>query len=164
VPPSSFAQAPPAAAADAEATGYNTEQLDALLAPIALYPDALLAQTLMATTFPLQVVAASRWQEVPANKVRTGDALAQALAQQNWDPSVKSLVPFPQVLAMLNGNLDWTQQLGYAFAAQEADVMNSVQRLQLQAQEAGYLKTTEQQRVVAEKSIIVIEPATAQTV
>ena len=165
VPPPSSAQPTPApVAASAEATVFNTEQLDALLAPIALYPDELLAQTLMAATFPLQVVAASRWQEVPANKALTGDALAQALAQQNWDPSVKSLIPFPQVLAMLNGNLDWTQQLGYAFATQEADVMNSVQRLRLQAQEAGYLKTTEQQRVVVEKSVIVIQPATPQTV
>ena len=163
VPSPSFPQATPPAA-DAEAMVFNTEQLDAMLAPIALYPDALLTQTLMAATFPLQVVAASRWQEVPANKGLTGDALAQALAHQNWDPSVKSLIPFPQVLIMLNGNLDWTQQLGYAFATQEADVMNSVQRLRLQAQEAGYLKTTEQQRVVVEKSVIVIEPAAPQTV
>ena len=157
-----FAQATPTAAADA--TVFNTEQLDALLAPIALYPDALLAQVLMAATYPLQVVEAARWLDVPANKDLTGDALAQALAKQNWDPSVKSLVPFPQVLTMLNGNLDWTQQLGYAFATQQADVMNSVQRLRQQAQTAGYLKTTEQQRVAVENSTIVIEPANPQTV
>ena len=165
VPPPSFAQtAPPAAAAADTATVFNAEQLDALLAPIALYPDALLAQALMAATYPLQVVAASRWLDDPANKNLTGDALAQALANQPWDPSVKSLVPFPQVVAMLNSKLDWTQQLGYAFAAQQADVMDSVQRLRQQAQAAGYLKTTEQQRVVVEKSVIVIEPASPQTV
>ena len=163
VPPPSFAQTTPAATS-AEASEFNTEQLDALLAQIALYPDALLAQVLMASTYPLQVVDASRWLAVPANKGLSGDALSQALAKQNWDPSVKSLIPFPQALAMLNDNLDWTQQLGYAFATQEADVMASVQRLRLQAQEAGYLKTNEQQRVVVEKTIIVIEPANPQTV
>jgi Protein of unknown function (DUF3300) len=163
VPPPSFAQATPPAAADT-ATVFNAEQLDALLAPIALYPDALLAQVLMAATYPLQVVATSRWLDDPANKNLTGDALAQALANQPWDPSVKSLVPFPQVVAMLNSKLDWTQQLGYAFATQQADVMDSVQRLRQQAQAAGYLKTTEQQRVVVEKSVIVIEPASPQTV
>ena len=161
LPPPSWAQA--TAAADT-ATVFNVEQLDALLAPIALYPDALLAQVLMAATYPVQVVAASRWLDDPANKNLTGDALAQALANQPWDPSVKSLVPFPQVLAMLNSKLDWTQQLGYAFATQQADVMDSVQRLRQQAQAAGYLKTTEQQRVVVEKSVIVIEPASPQTV
>jgi hypothetical protein len=163
VPPPSFAQTTPPAAADT-ASVFNAEQLDALLAPIALYPDALLAQVLMAATYPLQVVAASRWLDDLTNKNLTGDALAQALANQPWDPSVKSLVPFPQVLVMLNSELDWTQQLGYAFATQQADVMDSVQRLRQQAQAAGYLKTTEQQRVVVEKSVIVIEPASPQTV
>jgi hypothetical protein len=108
-------------------------------------------------------VASARWLDDPANKNLTGDALAKALIHQPWDPSVKSLVPFPQVLATLNGQLDWTQQLGYAFANQQADVMDSVQRLRQQAQ-AGYLKTTEQQRVVVEKSTIVIEPTSPQTV
>jgi len=163
VPPPSFSQPSPAAAGDST-TVFNAEQLDALLAPIALYPDALLAQVLMATTYPLQVVAASRWLDDPANKNLAGDALAQALVSQAWDPSVKSLVRFPQVLAMLNDKLDWTQQLGYAFATQQADVMNSVQRLRQQAQAAGYLKTTEQQTVVVEKTTIVIQPANPQTV
>jgi hypothetical protein len=162
IPPPSLAQTAPAAAATA--TVFNAEQLDALLAPIALYPDALLAQVLMAATYPLEVVAASRWLEDPANTNLTGDALAQALTRQTWDPSVKSLVPFPQVLAMLNATLDWTQQLGYAFATQQADVMNAVQRLRQQAQAAGYLKTTEQQRVVTENASIVIEPASPQMV
>ncbi len=164
VPPPGLAQTPPAPAAVDAATVFNAEQLDALLAPIALYPDALLAQVLMAATYPLEVVSASRWLDNPANKSLTGDALAQALAAQPWDPSVKSLVPFPQVLAMLNSKLDWTQQLGYAFANQEADVWNSVQRLRQQAQAAGYLKTTEQQRVAVDNGTIVIEPANPQTV
>ena len=138
---------------------FNAEQLDALLAPIALYPDALLAQVLMASTFPLQVVSAERWIEDPAHKSLSGDALAKAVEPQNWDPSVKSLVPFPSVLALMNSNLEWTQQLGYAFADQQAAVMNSVQRLRFQAQAAGNLQTTEQQVVRTEKQVIVIEPA-----
>src|SRR4051794_3107801 len=104
----------PVAAPQADAaTAFNTEQLDALLAPIALYPDTLLTQVLMASTFPLQVVEAARWVEVPANKSLSGDALTKTLEAQSWDPSVKSLVPFPQTLAMMNGNLDWMQQVGY---------------------------------------------------
>jgi Protein of unknown function (DUF3300) len=145
---------------------FNAEQLDALLAPIALYPDPLLAQVLMASTFPLEVVTAARWIEEPAHKSLSGDALAEAVEPQTWDPSVKSLVPFPSVLALLNSNLDWTQQLGYAFADQQAAVMDSVQRLRFQAQSAGNLQTTEQQIVHTEQQIvhteqqvIIIEPA-----
>jgi hypothetical protein len=148
-----------AGAQTAGTQAYNSEQLDALLAPIALYPDALLAQVLMASTFPLQVVGAGRWIEDPAHKSLSGDALAKAIEPQAWNPSVKSLVPFPSVLALMNSNLDWTQQLGYAFADQQAAVMNSVQRLRFQAQSAGNLKTTEQQTIRVEKQVIVIEPA-----
>ena len=108
-----------------EATTLSAEHLDAMLAPIALYPDTLLVQILMASTFPLQVVEASRWLEQPDHKGLQGDALAQALEAVNWDPSVKSLVPFPQVLATLNSQLEWMQQVGYAFATQQADVMAS---------------------------------------
>jgi Protein of unknown function (DUF3300) len=148
----------------AASQAYNSEQLDALLAPIALYPDALLAQVLMASTFPLQVVGAGRWVEDPANKPLGGDALAKALEPQPWDPSVKSLVPFPSVLALMNSNLEWMQQLGYAFAEQQVDVMNSAQRLRFHAQGAGNLKTTEQQIVRVEKQTIIIEPATPTVV
>ena len=131
------AQSTSAGASQASATSsFSTEQLDALAAPIALYPDTLLTQILMASTFPLEVVQAARWVEEPANKSLTGDALAKALEGQPWDPSVKSLVPFPQVLAMMNGNLDWMQQLGYAVAEQEGAVLDSVQRLRKQAQQA----------------------------
>src|ERR1700733_14922351 len=167
--PSAFSQTAPAAATS-EAAAFNPEQLDALLAPIALYPDTLLVQVLMAATFPLEVVSASRWLASDDNKVATGDALAAALAKQNWDPSVVSLVPFPQVLAMMNDKLDWTQQLGYAFAAQQAAVMDSVQRLRRQAQASGALRTNEQQVVQTAAAVddrgaplpqqtIVIQPA-----
>jgi hypothetical protein len=150
---------PPAAAQPTDAQGYNTEQLDALLAPIALYPDQLLTQILMASTYPLQVVEAARWVTDPANKALTGDALAAALAQQTWDPSVKSLVPFPQVLAMMNSKLDWLQQLGYAVSVQQSAVMDSVQRLRHQAQAAGQCQTTAQQVVTTQDQAIVIAPA-----
>jgi hypothetical protein len=148
-----------AGAETTETEEFNAEQLDALLAPIALYPDPLLAQVLMASTFPLEVVTPGRWIEDPANKPLSGDALAKAVEAQTWDPSVKSLVPFPSVLALLNSNLDWTQQLGYAFADQQEAVMDSVQRLRLQAQSAGNLQTTEQQIVHTEQQVITIEPA-----
>jgi Protein of unknown function (DUF3300) len=138
---------------------YTAEQLDALLAPIALYPDQLLTQILMASVYPLQVVDAYRWLQDPANKALTGDALDNALAAQNWDPSVKSLIPFPQVLTMMNDKLDWMQQLGYAMSEQQSDVMNSIQRLRQQAQAAGQLNTTEQQVVSTEGQTIVIAPA-----
>jgi hypothetical protein len=149
--------APPAQTAEAE--GYSAEQLDSLLAPIALYPDELLTQVLMAAVYPLEVVEAARWAENPANKSLTGDALTKALTPVSWDPSVKSLVPFPQVLTMMNSQLDWTQQLGYAMAVQQGDVMASIQRLRRQAQIAGQLKTTEQQVVRSEGQTIIIAPA-----
>ncbi len=161
--PGAMAQVPPAPQQN-EPAAFNTEQLDALLAPIALYPDSLLTQVLMAATYPLQVVEASRWLEQDGNAQLHGDALATALESQNWDPSVKSLVPFPEVLAMMNGKLDWTQQVGYAFATQQADVMNSIQRLRAQAQQAGSLKSTQQQTVTSEQGAIVIQPADPQTV
>ncbi|MBV8402114.1 MAG: DUF3300 domain-containing protein [Acetobacteraceae bacterium] len=150
---------PNAAQANETVQTFNTEQIDALLAPIALYPDTLLTQILMASTFPLQVVAAGRWLEEPAHKEFKGDALTQALEAQDWDPSVKSLVPFPQVLTMMNANLDWVQQLGYAVADQQAAVLDSVQRLRRQAQSNGGLQSSPQQVVRTEGQSIVIEPA-----
>ena len=169
------AEAPPPAPAQQEAAQYNTEQLDALLAPVALYPDPLLSQVLMASTYPLQIVEASRWRARSENKDLSGDALAKALQPLPWDPSVKSLVPFPQVLEMMNQQLDWTQQLGYAVAGQQAAVMDSVQRLRRQAQTAGTLKSTEQQVVKTQAVVddrgaptsqqtIVIQPANPQVV
>jgi hypothetical protein len=164
LPPPSFAEPKPVPVAEAGATEFNIEQLDAMLAPIALYPDELLTQTLMASTYPLQVVAASRWLGNDDNKNLKGDALIKALDNENWDPSVKSLVPFPQVIAMMNDNLEWTQQLGYAVATQQAAVLDSIQRLRRQAEKAGSLKTTEQQRVVVQEHKVVIQPANPETV
>jgi hypothetical protein len=164
LPPPSLAQPKPVPIAEAGATEFNVEQLDAMLAPIALYPDELLTQTLMATTYPLQVVAASRWLEQDTNRDLRGDSLAKALERESWDPSVKSLVPFPQVIATMNDNLEWTQQLGYAVATQQAAVLDSIQRLRRQAKKAGSLKTTEQQRVVVQEDTVVIQQANPEPV
>src|SRR6516165_1108623 len=121
-------------------------QLEQLVAPIALYPDALLSQVLMASTYPLEVVAAARWAQ--ANPGVTGKALEDAVQRQSWDPSVKALTAVPQTLQMMNDKLDWTQELGDAFLAQQADVLQAVQRLRQRADDAGNLKTTEQQKII----------------
>lgn len=138
------------------------DQLDALLAPIALYPDQLLSQVLMASTYPLEVVEAARF--VQQNPGLRGEALDQALQGKNWDPSVQSLAAFPQVLAMMNDKLEWTQQLGDAFLANQQQVMQTVQSLRARAQAAGNLQNTEQQRVIVQDRAIVIEPAQPQVV
>ena len=150
-------QGPGAQASDQQ--GYSPEQLDAVLAPIALYPDQLLTQVLMASAFPDQVTAAEAWCQAPGNKALQGDALTAALAPLPWDPSVKSLVPFSQVLATMTSQPDWLQQLGYAMSVQQPAVMESVQRLRRQAQIAGQLNSTPQQQVSTQGSAIVIEPA-----
>jgi hypothetical protein len=154
----------PASAALAAAEKFGTEQLDALLAPIALYPDPLLAQVLMASAYPVQIVQAQRWLDDPAHKSLSGKALEKALQVENWDPSVKSLVPFPQILSMMSAQLDWTQQLGFAMSTQENDVMASVQRLRQQAQSAGNLKSSPQQIVTNDGPTVVIQPAEPTTV
>jgi hypothetical protein len=162
--------APPPAPASAPAGGeqnapaFKPEELDQMLAQIALYPDALLAQMFMAATYPTEVVQADRWLKDPNNAKLKGDELANALQPQPWDPSVKSLVPFPQILDMMSEKLDWTQRLGDAVLAQQADVMASVQRLRKQAQSAGTLKSTEQQKVSTEGDAVIIQPADPQTV
>jgi hypothetical protein len=138
------------------------DQLDALLAPIALYPDQLLSQVLMASTYPLDVVSASRF--VKSNPSLKGDALDKAVEGQNWDPSVQSLTAFPQVLDMMNDKLDWTEQLGDAFLSDEAGVMRTVQSLRAKAQAAGNLKSTAQQQVVVQEKTIIIQPTQPQTV
>jgi hypothetical protein len=141
---------------------FGHEELDQMLAPIALYPDSLLAQILMASTYPLEVVQADRWAK--ANRNLSGDQLNDALDNKNWDPSVKALVPFPQVLAMMSERLEWTQKLGDAFLDQENEVMDAVQELRAKAQAAGNLGDTEQQRVITEEGGIVIEPAQPEVV
>jgi hypothetical protein len=170
-PPPAPAAAPPLAAPSpgpppetAAPEKFSVEQLDAMLAPIALYPDPLLAQVLMASAYPVQIVQAQRWLDDPAHKSLSDAALEKALQAENWDPSVKSLVPFPQVLSMMSAQLDWTQQLGYAMAAQQKDVMDSVQRLRRQAQIAGKLQSTPQQAVTSEGPTVIIQPAQPDTV
>ncbi len=158
-----YAQGAPPAAAPA-ADKFSTEQLDALVAPIALYPDPLLAQVLMASAYAVQIVQAQRWLDDPARKSLSGGALEKALQAENWDPSVKSLMPFPQVLSMMSLQLEWTQQLGYAMLTQQKMVMDSVQRLRRQAQSTGTLKSTAQQTVTSDGPVVVIKPAEPATV
>jgi hypothetical protein len=138
-------------------------QLDALVAPIALYPDALVAQVLAAASFPDQVAFADDW--LSQNQNLTGTALTQAVDQQSWDPSVKALTQFPTVLHDLAKNLSWTSNLGQAFANQQADVMAAVQFMRAQAQAAGTLQSSSQIKVVQQSpQTIVIEPANSNVV
>jgi hypothetical protein len=139
------------------ATQFSQEELDQMVAPIALYPDSLLAQILMAATYPLEVVQADRW--IRANRNLTGDQFNDALDQKDWDPSVKALVPFQQVLSMMDERLEWTQKLGDAFLDQQDEVMNTVQQLRAKARAAGNLRDTEEETVIAEDGDIEIEPA-----
>jgi hypothetical protein len=139
---------------------FKPEELDQILAPIALYPDELIVQILTAATYPLEIVMAARWVADPKNAALKGDALAKALEGQSWDASVKSLVPFPSVLKMMSEKLDWTQKLGDAFLSQEADCLASVQSLRRKAAAAGTLKSTPQQKVtVAPRAAPAAAPA-----
>jgi hypothetical protein len=145
---------------------FKNEELEQLVAPIALYPDALVAQILMASTYPLEIVQAARWSK--ANPNVKDKALEDAMQKESWDPSVKSLTAFPQVLAMLNEKLDMTQKLGDAFLGQQRDVMAAVQRLRAKAQAAGNLKSGKEQTVTTEQqngtTVIKVEPANPQVV
>jgi len=144
----------------------KSEELDALVAPIALYPDTLLAQVLMASTYPLEVVQADRWAN--ENKSLKGDELKAAVDKQSWDETVKALVATPSVLTMMSSKLDWTQKLGDAVLAQQADVMDAVQRLRLKAQANNKLSSTKEQKVTVkkeqDKQVVVIESAVPNTV
>ena len=144
------AQAPAQAAQAPPYTQQTPEQLQQLVAPIALYPDSLVAQILAASTFPEQVVEADRW--VQAHPDLKGEALGQAVDQQPWDPSVKALTAFPSVLGNMDKNLSWTSSLGDAYYNQQQDVMDAVQVMRQRAQEAGNLKTTPQQTVTTQGS------------
>jgi hypothetical protein len=141
---------------------FSQEELDQVLAPIALYPDSLLAQVFIASTYPLEVVMADRW--VKQNKDLKGDELNNALSKQPWDASVKALVPLPEVLTMMSQKLDWTQKVGDAFLEQQADVMDTVQKLRKRAADAGNLMSTEQQKVIVERDVIRVEPVNPQVV
>ena len=144
----------------------GADQLDQLVAPIALYPDALLSEILMASTYPLEVVQADRWAN--ENKKLKGDQLKAAADKQDWDDSVKSLVATPDVLTMMSTKLDWTQNLGDAVLAQQPDVMDAIQRLRVRAQAQNTLQTTKQQTVSVQqdqgKQVIVIAPTQPDTI
>ena len=154
------APAPTPAAAPAAANLLKPAELDQLVAPIALYPDPLLAQVLMASAYPLDVVQAERWLE--GNKNLKGDALKAAVDKQPWDDSIKSLVATPDVLQLMSSKLDWTQKLGDAVVAQQADVMDAIQRLRTKAQANNKLQSTKEQKVsvqqVNNRQYIAIEP------
>jgi hypothetical protein len=146
-----------------ESAPQSAEQLQALVAPIALYPDALVAQVLSAATFPDQVVLAYEWQE--QHKGLTGEKLAEAVNKEPWDPAVKALTQFPSVIDNMNKNLAWTSQLGEAYHNQPKEVMAAVQALRAKAKAAGNLKSTSQMTVVQQSpDVIVIQPANPQVV
>ena len=154
---------PPALLAqNATPAEFKPEELEQLLAPIALHPDSLVSQILMASTYPLEVVQADRFAK--QNAKLKGDALTAALEKQDWDPSVKSLVNFPQVLTMMSEKLDWTQKLGDAFLADQKKVLDTIQSLRAKAQAAGNLQSTKEQNVIVEEKIIKIESTSPQVV
>src|SRR5580700_8467012 len=159
-PTCAMAQTSASPTATSSAQLLKPAELDQLVAPIALYPDPLLAQVLMASAYPLDIVQAERWLE--ANKNLKGDALKAAVDKQSWDDSVKSLVATPDVLQMMSGKLDWTQKLGDAVVAQQADVMDAIQRLRTKAQANNKLQSTKEQKVtvqqVQNRQVIAIEP------
>jgi hypothetical protein len=159
----SNAQITPPVGPQDEYAPLTADELDALVAPIALYPDALVAQVLGASTFPYEIVAATLW--IKDNSSLTGEALAKAVDQQSWDPAVKALTQFPSVLDNLSKNLAWTSALGEASATQQQDVMAAVQRMRAKALAAGNLKSSSEIKVVQEApQTIVIQPANPQIV
>lgn len=145
---------------------FTQEELDQMLAPIALYPDSLLSQIFMASTYPLEVVEADRWAQ--SHKDMKPDAAAKDLESETWDPSVKSLVNFPGVLSMLSDKLDWTRKIGDAFLGQQTDVMSTVQKLRSKAKDTGHLDSTKEQNVKVEQSgaaqVITIESTSPEVI
>ncbi|MBY7192751.1 DUF3300 domain-containing protein [Escherichia ruysiae] len=151
--------APPVVPAVVKST-FSTAQIDQWVAPVALYPDSLLSQVLMASTYPANVAQAVQWSH--DNPLKQGDAAIQAVADQPWDASVKSLVAFPQLMALMGENPQWVQNLGDAFLAQPQDVMDSVQRLRQLAQQTGSLKSSTEQKVITTtKKAVPVKPAVA---
>ncbi|EEZ5921248.1 TPA: DUF3300 domain-containing protein [Escherichia coli] len=142
-------------------SAFSTAQIDQWVAPVALYPDALLSQVLMASTYPTNVAQAVQWSH--DNPLKQGDAAIQAVSDQPWDASVKSLVAFPQLMALMGENPQWVQNLGDAFLAQPQDVMDSVQRLRQLAQQTGSLKSSTEQKIITttKKVVPVNQPANA---
>jgi hypothetical protein len=140
----------------------SVDELDQLVAPIALYPDALVAQALAAATYPTQVVEADRWMQQHTDL--NGGALAQAVDSQPWDPSVKALTQFPSVLAMMDKNLSWTSSLGDAYVNAQENVFDAVQVMRQRAQQAGNLQSTQQEEVTTDGQTIAIEPTDPEVV
>ena len=148
---------PGAASGGTEGAPMSTNELQSLVAPIALYPDSLVAQILTASTFPDQVAIADYWLQ--ENKSLTGSALMQAVDKQSWDPSVKALTEFPSVLDNMAKNLTWTSSLGEAYHNQQSEVMTAIQTLRAQAKAKGNLKSSSQITVVQQSpQTIVIQP------
>src|SRR5919109_4841603 len=149
-----------------EAPKIPNDQLDSLVAPIALYPDQLLSQTLVASTYPLEIVQLQQWLE--KNKNLKDKALATAVQKQNWDPSVQAMAAFPDLVNRMTDNIQWTTDLGNAFLAQESDVMDAVQRMRTKAESKGTLKTTQQQKVETKtegnRQVIVVQQASPDVV
>lgn len=145
-------------------SAFSTAQIDQWVAPVALYPDALLSQVLMASTYPTNVAQAVQWSH--DNPLKQGDAAIQAVSDQPWDASVKSLVAFPQLMALMGENPQWVQNLGDAFLAQPQDVMGSVQRLRQLAQQTGSLKSSTEQKVITttKKAVPVKQTVTAPVI
>ena len=158
-------QAPASSPAQA-APKIPNDQLDSLVAPIALYPDPLLAQVLAASTYPLEIVQLQQW--LAKNKNLKDKALTDAVMKQPWDPSVQAMAVLPDVVKRLADDVQWTTDLGNAFLAQQSDVMDAVQRMRKKAQATGALKSTEQQKVetqvVENKTVVVVQPASTQVV
>jgi hypothetical protein len=157
---------PMAPAEEAAAATITPEQLDSLVAPIALYPDPMLSQTLVASTYPLEIIQLQQWLE--KNKNLKDKALVDAVKKQDWDPSVQAMAALPDVVKQMAENIKWTTDLGNAFLAQQSDVMDAVQRMRKKAKDAGNLKSSEQQRVetqvVESKQVIVIQQASPEVV
>src|SRR6202022_194161 len=140
----------------------SPQELQQLVAPIALYPDALVSQILAASTYPTQIVEAERWMQRHSNL--KGEELGKEVDKQDWDPSIKALAQFPSVLENMDKNLSWTSSLGEAYANEPEDVTNAVQEMRQQAQKAGHLNSNEQELVTTQGSTIVIEPANPEVV
>jgi hypothetical protein len=158
--------AQPAANAEAASVKLPPEQIDSLVAPIALYPDPMLSQTLVASTYPLEIIQLQQWLE--KNKGLKDQALADAVKKQDWDPSIQAMAALPDAVKQLAENIKWTTELGNAFLAQQEDVMQGVQRMRKKAMDAGNLRSSEQQKVetkvVESKTVVVVEQANPQVV
>jgi hypothetical protein len=156
----------PGSTAEPAAEKLAPEKLEALVAPLALYPDPLLGQVLVASTYPLEIIEAQQW--ATQNASLKGDALLEAAKKQPWDPSVQSMVAFPDVMKRMSENIRWTTDLGDAFLAQQGDVMAAVQRLRAKAKDSGKLTSNEQQtvttKVVEKETVVVIQPAKTEVV